>query len=341
MTVTVAPFTGAADEWDGVVAGTAGGTHCHRHGWLGAIGDSFGHQRYALAARDVAGVLVGVLPLVRVRTALFGHYLVSMPFLNYGGPIGSAAAVGALAREAVGMARADRVKLLELRSRAALPVDLAASHRKITVVLDLPPTTDGLWKSLPAKLRSQVRRPQKEGVTVRFGPDQVAPFHRIFATHMRDLGTPALPRRFFEAMARHFGSDAWFACAYHGPTPIACGAGITWNGESEIIWASALRDYNRLAPNMLLYWAAMERAIADGCRTFNFGRCTPGSGTHRFKQQWGGRDEPLWWYQDSPAGVEGTPSPDGGAYGLAVKVWQRLPVAVTTRLGPWLVRGIP
>ena len=266
-----------------------------------------------------------------------------MPYLNYGGPLGSDDAVHALAAEAVAIAERDGVKLLELRSREPLPLDLPVSHRKITVVLDLPAAGSGaLFDRFPAKLRSQVRRPAKEGVVVRFGRDQVAPFFAVFARHMRNLGTPTQPRRLFEAIVEEFGDDAWFACAYLAERPIACGGGFRWGGEFELTWASALTAYNRVAPNMALYWAFLERAAGEGLTLFNFGRCTPGSGTHRFKRQWGGRDVRLHWYQRAAGAAEAhTPSPDDGAYSWGPRVWKWLPVAVANRLGPRIVRGIP
>lgn len=335
MTVQITPFTEGAEAWDAFVASQPGATHAHRMGWLEVIRDTFGHDVTPLATPTA------VLPLVHMSSALFGRYLVSVPFLNYGGPLGDAEGVRALAEHAVALGRSAGVKLVELRSRIEQPIDLPVSRRKITVVLDLPSTEEEMWKRLPSKLRSQVRRPEKEGVTVRFGADQVSAFHRVFVRHMRDLGTPSLPLRFFEHMTSRFGDDAWFAAAYLGEEPVAAGAGIRWNGESEIIWASSLRKYNRIAPNMLVYWEAMRHAIAGGCRVFNFGRCSPGTGAHRFKSQWGGRDEPLWWYQDSPAGVTATPNPDQGAFRLAVRAWQFLPVPVARTVGPWIIRGIP
>jgi FemAB-related protein (PEP-CTERM system-associated) len=299
-----------------------------------------GHECPYLAARDAGGALTGVLPLVRVRSLLFGHYLVSQPFVNYGGPLGSAEAIRALVAHAVEMAERDGVKLLELRSRGELPVDLQVSHRKITVVLDLPNNAEVLFKKFEAKLRSQVRRPQKEGVTVRFGPEQVASFFRVFSTHMRDLGTPTQSRRLFETIAEVF-PDAWFGCAYLGELPVACGAGFRWENEFEMTWASSLYAYSKLAPNMLLYWSFMEKAIAEGVTLFNFGRCSPGVGTHRFKRQWGSRDEQLWWYQHARSGTAATPSPDDGAYAWGPRIWRRLPLPVATALGPWIVRSIP
>ena len=339
----VAAFGGQAAEWDAFVRAQPNWTHFHLHGWRDVVGRALGHECIYLEARGDDGALDGVLPLVRVRSPIFGHYLVSMPFVNYGGPLGSDPAVRALAAEAVRLAEAGGVKLLELRSRGELPLDLPVSHRKITVVLDLPPESEQLWKALPAKVRSQVRRPQKEGVEVRFGPEQVAPFFAVFARHMRDLGTPTHGPRLFETIRDVFGDDAWFGCAYVGDTPVACGAGFAWEGEFEMTWASALSEYNRIAPNMLLYWSFMERAVERGMGLFNFGRCSPGVGTHRFKRQWGSRDEQLWWYQHAPAGLEdaATPSPDAGAWAWGPRLWRRLPLPVANLLGPRVVKYIP
>ena len=343
MSVTVGRFDGPAAEWDRLVRSASGWTHFHLAGWRSVIERVHGHECLYLAAKDGAGKLAGVLPLVRVKSLLFGHFAVSMPFLNYGGPLGSDEAITALVAHAVDLARRDGVKLLELRSRVPLAVDLPVSHRKITVLLDLPAgDPDTLFTGLKAKVRSQVRRPQKEGVTVRFGPDQVGPFFDVFSHNMRDLGTPAQPRRLFEAIAEQFPEDAWFGCAYLGTRPIGCGCGFRWGGEFEMTWASTIAKFNPIAPNMLLYWAFLERAAKEGLSVFNFGRCTPGGGTHRFKQQWGGHDEPLYWYAYAPGGgAAATPSPDAGAYAWGPRLWKRLPVGVATALGPRIVRGIP
>jgi FemAB-related protein (PEP-CTERM system-associated) len=334
-------FGGRPEEWDAFVRTQPGWTHFHLHGWRDVMSGALGHDTILLAARR-DGALVGVLPLVRVRSPLFGHYLVSMPFVNYGGPLGDDAAVRLLAAEAVRAAEADGVRLLELRSARELPLDLPASHRKVTVVLDLPADTDALMGSFPAKLRSQVRRPEKEGVSYAFGPDQVAPFFAVFSRHMRDLGTPTQGRGLFESIVRSFPDDAWFGCAWLGGKPIAAGAGFRWGAEFEMTWASALSEFNRTSANMGLYRAFMERAITEGCTRFNFGRCTPGSGTHRYKLQWGGRDEPLWWYQYSRGGVPAAaPTPDHGAFSWGPRLWKRLPLSVATALGPRIVRLIP
>jgi serine/alanine adding enzyme len=336
----VEPFTGSAHVWDEFAARQNGFTHFHRYGWRRVIESVFGHECFYLVAQD-GDAIHGVLPLVRVKSVVFGHYLVSMPFLNYGGPLGSDAAVRALVEHVCARATQDRAKLLELRSRRPLPIDLTASHRKITVVLDLAPTADATFKKFDSKLRSQIRRPQKEGVTVQFGRDQVDPFFDVFARHMRDLGTPTQSRRFFTAIADAFADDAVFGCAYLRGRPVAAGCGFAFGREFEMTWASSLREFSRESPNMLLYWACIERAVERGVTTFNFGRCTPGSGTHRFKMQWGGREEPLWWYGLSSKPDAATPSPNDGAYSWGPRLWRHLPAPLATALGPRIVRYIP
>jgi len=340
--IRVSRYEAGAAEWDAFVQDQPDWTHFHRYGWREVVSEVFGHDCPYLAAWE-DDRLVGVLPLVRVKSLLFGHYLVSMPFVNYGGPLGSPEAVRALALEAGELARRQRVKLLELRSRTAQPIPLEVSHRKITVVLDLP--ADGpsaLWKRLDAKVRSQIRRPQKAGVTVLFGLDQAPAFFSVFSRHMRDLGTPVQSYALFDAIARRFGDSVWFGCAYLNGDPIAGGCGFRWRDEFEITWASSLREHNRIAPNMLLYWSFLEQASTSGLRLFNFGRCSPDGGTHRFKMQWGSREEPLWWYHQAlSARAHATPSPNDSALAWGPRLWKHLPERVATALGPHIVRYIP
>jgi serine/alanine adding enzyme len=340
VTISVEAFTGTEQEWDAFAASQHGYTHFHRLRWRAVVERVLGHECIYLAAR-VGSELVGVLPLVRVRSLLFGHYLVSMPFLNYGGPLGSRDGIRALVDAAVDLAQHGNVKLLEMRSREPLDIDLPVSHRKITVVLDLPSTSQKLFNAFDPNLRRKIRKRQKIGVTVEFGHEQLEPFFGVFARNMRDLGTPTQPLALFREIANQFPDDCWFSCAYFEGKPVAGGCGFRFDKEFEMTWVSSLRAYHREAPNLLLYWACMERAIQEGLTTFNFGRCTPGGGTHRFKLQWGGREVPLWWYGHAASADTITPSPTQGPYRWGPGIWKRIPVSLATAVGPQIVRYIP
>ncbi|UCF20381.1 MAG: FemAB family PEP-CTERM system-associated protein [Gemmatimonadota bacterium] len=339
---SVVTFDGDIDAWNDFVAPADGSTFCHLAEWREIMADVLGHEPIYKLILGEDGEWQGTLPLVRVRSRIFGHYLISMPFLNYGGPIGSREARMRLTTEAVAVAQRHGVDLLELRARQPVPADLKLSDRKITVLLELPTEAEALWREgFNGKLRSQIRRPQKEGMEVRFGLEQVDAFYEVFARNMRDLGTPVLPRKLFERMAAVFPDLVVVGTVYWRETPVAAGWGFKWRDEYEMTWASALREYSRMAPNMLLYWSFMERMIQQGTRVFNFGRCTPGGGTHRFKAQWGGVDTPLPWAQWAPGVVGSTPSPERPLFKVATAAWGRMPLGLANRLGPFLARQLP
>ena len=345
--LTVVPLDGipgGAARWDEFVTRTEGSTFCHLAAWREILSDVLGAECLYWVATAPGGDrdrIEGVLPLARVKSRLFGHYLVSLPFLNYGGPLGSPAARRLLAQAAVNEALHSHADLLELRTRDARGLQLPVSSRKITVMLDLPPTRDALWKGFTAKLRNQIRRAQKEGFVTRFGLDERAAFYEVFARNMRDLGTPVLPRTLFDRIAAVLPEQVVFGAVYRGAQAVAAGCGFVWGGEYEMTWAGARRETRGVGSNMLLYCSFMEEMIARGVPAFNFGRCTPDSGTHVFKRQWGSRDVPLPWCQFARDGHVATPSPQDPAFAWGPRLWRRLPLPIANLLGPKIVRFLP
>lgn len=337
---TIVPYDGGP-EWDTFMFDRPDASFAHLAGWRDVMTDTLGHECRYMVARDADGRPEGALPLVRVRSALFGHYLVSMPFLNAGGPVGEPAARRALALWAAAHAEQTRADLLELRTTTGLGVPLRTSHRRITVHLDLPSESGDLWRLFPSKLRSQIRRPMKDNCVVRFGVQEREAFYEVFARTMRSLGTPVLPAVLFARLAEVFPEYVDFGVVYCGDTPVAGGCGFTFAGEFELQWAGSLREFRRSSPNMLLYWRFMEHAIVRGVRRFNFGRCAPGGPVHAFKRQWGGRDVELPWTQWSSHNVTAPPSPDRPVYRLAASYWRRLPMFLANRLGPPIAARIP
>jgi FemAB-related protein (PEP-CTERM system-associated) len=340
MSLRVLRFEGDPAAWDAFVATQPDATAAHLYAWKRVIERSYHHDcPYLVAYRGSA--IAGVLPLVDVRSAAFGRFLVSMPYLNAGGPLGDFGACKALTAAALELAAHRNARVMELRCTSELPLDLPYSADKIACLLELPESEQALWSGFPAKLRSQLRKPQKEGVTLEFGAQQVDAFFAVFARNMRDLGSPTHSRTFFRVIAEEFREQAWFACAYKDGVPVAAGCAIHWRDEIEMTWASSLREYNALAPNMLVYSGTMERAIAQGIRQFNFGRCTPDTGSHRFKKQWGSRDLPLYWFRWRKGNAGSLPNADHSSLSIATRMWRRIPVPIATLLGPQLRKGIP
>ena len=316
----------------------------HAPVWLDVIHRAFGHEtRYLVAEAD--GVICGVLPLVFFESVLFGRFSVSIPFVNYGGVLADDDTVArALLDRAIEETRRFGGSHLELRHAGdQLFPDLAARRHKVAMELVLADKSEEQWTALDRKLRNQVRKAEKSGLTVQEGGvELVADFYQVFARNMRDLGTPVYGIGFFREVLTTFPECARVLCVRHGGRPVAASIVHWGEGRIEVPWASALREFNPLCPNVLLYWSMIQLAVSRRCTTFDFGRSTPGEGTFHFKKQWGAVARPLVWeYWMAPGRSIPDMNPANPKFDLAVKAWQRLPVSVATALGPHIVRNIP
>lgn len=343
MLVTEAGSVDAA-EWTRYALAHPASTGCHAFGWRAVIGEAFGHPSYYLIARGPENEVQGILPLVFLSSRVFGRSIVSMPFLNYGGVLSdNADAQQALLEAALNVRRRTGASHVQLRHMGPAPIEWPCRQHKVAMHLELPAQFPLLWKAFSSKLRSQIRRAQKEGMTVKFGGSElVADFYTVFVRNMRDLGTPVYGRRFFTAIAARFPQEARIVTVSLGKQPLAAGFVFGFKDTLEIIWASSDRRYNHLSPNMLMYSSVLEYACEHGFRRFDFGRSTAGSGTYRFKAQWGAKPVPLhWYYALQKEGPLPDLSPTNSKFGLAIAVWRRMPLILTRWAGPHIVKFIP
>lgn len=313
-------------------------------GWLNVLRNGLRHNVYCLEAVE-GGAVRGMVPLACVKSFLFGRFLVSLPYLNGGGVCADDEATAArLIDRAVQLADELGVRYLELRHEQAVEHP-KLTHRmasKVHMRLALPEQSEHLWKALSAKVRNQVRKAQKSGLTVAWGgPELLSQFHTVFSRNMRDLGTPAYGKKLFAGILRQFPERAELCLVKSGEVAVAGALVLHGWGVSEVPSASSLRKYNHTCANMLMYWHMLERAMERRQQTFDFGRSSRDSNTYRFKQQWGAREAPATWQYYVRQGGIGEMRPDHPRYQRLIRIWQRLPVALTRLLGPWIVRGIP
>jgi FemAB-related protein (PEP-CTERM system-associated) len=312
--------------------------------WLGVLKQAQRHEVYCLEAVE-DGRTVGFLPLAFVRSLLFGRFLVSLPYINSAGVwAASEEAQRQLIDQALELADTLRVRYLELRHEQPVehPGLTGRMASKVHMRLPLPETVGQLWEKIPAKVRNQVRKGQKNCVDVAWGGAELLPdFYRVFSTTMRDLGTPVYSRRLFEEILRHFPDRAEFCVVRDGKAPVAAALLLHGWGVTEVPSAACLRQYHPSCVNMLMYWDLLQRAVQRGQDIFDFGRSTLDGNTYRFKKQWGAEPEPAVWQYSLREGTISDMRPDNPRYRRAIDLWRRLPVALTCWLGPAIVRGIP
>ncbi len=340
-----AAIAARADDLTAFVRHSAADVPLSKHPlWLNVLQSGLGHEVYAVEA-IAGGCTVGFLPLAHVSSLLFGRFLVSLPYLNTNGVVAPAAEVqSALVSRAATLADELNVRYLELRHEqpVAHPALTATQTHKVHMRLPLPATGERLWTGFDPKVRNQVRKGEKGHFAVQWGAGELLDgFHDVLCENMRDLGSPVYGKELFAAILATFPGAAEICLVRDGAKPVAAALLLHGWGVTEVPTASALKAYNPSNVNMLMYHHLLRRAVERGQRVFDFGRSTTDAGTYHFKKQWGAAPHPATWQYHVLRGAVGALRPDNPRYDRAIRLWKRLPVGLTRRLGPLIVRGIP
>ena len=238
------------ERWQAFVASRGDDAGYHAWSWQRVFENAFGHRSIYLIA-ERGGEVVGVLPLVLIKSRLFGNTLTSLPFLNYGGVMAvgddAAAALAVAARDA---ARSHGCRHVELRHVTPQFPELPSKRHKVSMRLRV---TANMWDALDRKVRNQIRKAEKSGLVVeRGGEALISDFYNVFARNMRDLGTPVYSRRLFEEVLRAFPDRAQLHIVRLEGAPIAAGLTYRTAAMVQLPWASSIREFNSLCATVLL-----------------------------------------------------------------------------------------
>lgn len=327
-----------AEDWDEFVATRPEASLYHRCGWSLLAREAFNHHACFLEKRDDAGKIIGVLPLVRQKHFLLGNFATSVPFFNSGGALATSDAVALdLMLRAKQLAQEWKCSYVEFRDERPRPGEWIVRTDKVSMVLQLPSTKEDLARQLGSKLRSQIKRADRENPVVRVGRRELLEdFYEVFCRNMRDLGTPTYPRRFFEKILTRFPQQSLLVTVERNAIPVAAAFLLIDGQRAEIPWACCREDARSQGFNMKLYWEVLATTIQYGCAQFDFGRSTADSGTYRFKKQWGAKPVQLYWHRWQRAPVR-----EGRATQAAAKFWKRMPLPVANFLGPLISPALP
>ncbi|MCP4352749.1 MAG: FemAB family PEP-CTERM system-associated protein [Desulfobacterales bacterium] len=335
--------------WDKYVEAHRGATLYHLSAWERVIRKTYEHKTYYLMAVKNDNSVAGVLPLVHLKHFIFGNNLVSIPFFDMGGILADDEQTEKeIMARAVEIGKKLGTENIELRHTGPLlcPVDsgmnlsVQVRSHKVRMLLALSESSEILMKSFKSKLRSQIKKPMKESLHSKIGGQEMLDdFYMIFLKNMRDLGSPVHSKKLIKNVLEEFPDKARIVMIYKDSQPLACSLVVGFRETLENPWASSLREYSRLSPNMLLYWTMLEYGCDNGYAFFDFGRSSPDEGTYKFKEQWGAKPNPLHWHYISLSGkplIENDKD-DKSKFDKAIQYWKKLPVPVTKIIGP-LVR---
>ena len=190
-----------------------------------------------------------------------------------------------------------RAKESSQSGSSCLKIHTTTKSHKVRMLLELPESSELLMNAFKSKLRSQIKKPLKEGLKAKIGGLELFhDFYKVFSVNMRDLGSPLHSKRLIHHVLEEFPEKARIVLIHKDNKPVACSVIVGFRDTLENPWASSLNNYSRMAPNMLLYWTMLEYACDNGYNKFDFGRSTPDEGTYKFKEQWGAKPTPLHWH---------------------------------------------
>ncbi|MCG8553545.1 MAG: GNAT family N-acetyltransferase [Desulfobacterales bacterium] len=327
-------------EWDRSVIRHPNAAFTHLFGWRRVIASVYRHKPVYLAAveRDTIEALV---PLFRFRRPFCRPEWISIPFFDHAGILAKSQKAGQFILEKAW-------SMLECRNSAGLNIRQDAGFdlsglilqgrrpqiftEKTGLTIDLAPGPHQMLAAFPAKLRSQINKGIKNGLTWDIGGARLLPaFYKVFARNMRDLGSPVHALCFFKTIFSVFPGQALICVIYHRGMPAAAGFVFRFKNRLVNPWASSLREFRSLNTNMLLYWQMIRLACSLNLDIFDMGRSSKGAPTFRFKQQWGPELTPLSWY--TWAGDRHRAPGET----LSIPPWQKLPLGAANLAGP-LVR---
>ena len=327
--------------WDAFVAQCPNATFFHRAGWERITREVFGHDTHFLWAEQ-GGAVVGVLPLAHVNSRLFGNALTSLPFAVYGGVAStSPEAAAALEAEADRLAQRLGVAHLELRHIERRHADWPLQDLYVTFRKPILPKEEDNMLAIPRKQRAMVRKGIKNGLSSHIDPD-VDRFFALYADNVHRHGTPALSRRYFQALAEVFGPDVEVLTVCSPDSkPLSSVLSFYWRDEVLPYYAGDDWAAREAAANDFKYWELMRRAYERGLQVFDYGRSKVGTGPYAFKKNWGFEPTPLHYeyrlYQRDSVPQN---NPSNAKYRLMIEAWKRLPLPVANWLGPHIVRHL-
>ena len=329
--------------WTDYVRESPQASIAHQVGFRRVIREGLGSTPVYLLVRD-GDRITGVLPLFLVRTWWNVAYLISVPWLDYGGICADDAESEALLlEEARRIAEREKAVFIEFRSERKSHQPMVDFDRRVTFLMDLTTGSDAIWKALDGKVRNQIRKSQNSGLTVEYGRlELLDDFYRVFAWKMHKLGTPVWGKRLFAELLQEFSDSVEIALVKQGETTITGALLLSFKDRLYVPSAASYQKYLRSCPYHALYWNVIDRGSKSGFKCFDFGRSMTGSSTYNFKKQWVSTPTTLEW-QYSLHRILEIPqiNPSNPKYRFAKWMWTRLPLPAANLLGPAVIRNFP
>jgi len=349
-----------ANNWNQLIERTPFSSIYHLWEWGTILSSAYHYQRFYLSVKR-QGEVIGGLPLLHVKSRLFGNRLISLPFCEYGGPLvdpnlgyqETRQIVQSLLEAAHDIAKTLSVDYVEIRKPVSKTLEELVNvcgyihfPRYVTFRVDLKKDTKELWKDLhKTRTRKSVKKAMKSGVVateVESG-EQIKAYYRLYLQTIRRHGSPPHRYEFFEKLNEFFSlkGKVRIQLAQYMGKPI--GGLITFcHGKTIFDWNSVTDPaYRNLNSHCLLLWSVIEWGVENKYETLDLGRTRRGDSIYDFKSGWGGQETDLSEYvYFLNSRIKQLPDPEQTRYRYISKVWALMPSILVNKIGPKVIGGI-
>jgi FemAB-related protein (PEP-CTERM system-associated) len=331
------------EVWDEFVEAAEHSSVFHLSGWKKVMEETYGLRTHFLCAKE-GDCVVGVLPLLQVRSRLSGYFFTSLP----GGICAlDESAAQALLDHTVKMVKNGKARYLILRDsyrKWDLP-ELVTSEDHCTFMIKISCDANQMWKRIDRRVRQHTRHAIESDLQVVIGPDYLEKFYGTYSLFMREMGTPTLGPQFFQNIWKEFPRNFANIMVFRGQQVLGGIIAAFFKDTIYNIWWGMLPEFYKLRSCHILYWELLKHGCENGYQWMDLGRSEVNSGTYTFKTRWPVESRPLFM-QFFLNGINRPPAVGNQRakelqYRLFVTIWKRLPAPLVEAIGPQLRKWMP
>ena len=273
-----------------------------------------------------------VLPVVPVKSLLFGNRLISTAYQEYGGFVGDENYLGELVEELKKKYGKD-FDYLEIRGGGNAELTKADLYKRVVLDLD---SEENVWRGIQKSKRKAIKKGKKLLEVKEVKSSEINELYSLYCKNMKKFGSPGYNKKYFlefynklanKGLGKIFGS-------YYNGKLISALFGFCYGDRVHILIAVSDSKFQKYRHSDIMHWAFIKWACSKGYSKFDFGRVREDSGQLSFKLKWGGEVKELpsyyslWKIKEVPHH-----DPHNGKFSLLVKIWRILPLWLTKIIG--------
>lgn len=132
-------------------------------------------------------------------------------------------------------------------------------------------TADEVFDSFKSKWRYNIRLAKKRGVHCQFyGEEKLDDFMALMKETAKRDGFCMRDRDYYARILKAFDGKAKLCMCYLDDEPLSGALCIEYGGVMSYVYGCSSAKHRNCMPNYLMQWSMIEKAISDGCHTYDF-----------------------------------------------------------------------